>query len=978
MTNRVELRDYIRYQLSQLGARNAEHEFEALAFELARRRQVSNLQIATGPVKAGGDQGRDFESYHTYLAATPIGRSTFSTLISNEIVVGACTLDKKTPTKIRADLKTIFASGDKPDRVIYYCEPNLAVAARHKLKEECATKYQAKLDIFDGLNIADMLSDPDTFWIAEQYLNVPNQLAPEADVDDDYQALKKRWLTDQTVPFNYADFLSIKAALRTASVEEAAMSELTAWLGKISFFLADDAAPATRHRTRYEVCMAEMKGRKNLDAVVEHLRAYFDEIDDFLRQPSDLLDAAVLTSFSWNAVLTKNASLPVEELKVYTTKVLERVKAALVDCPRKVDRLAYMEALATIQVWDDDIPGSDRPKRAVETWIEIIKLARDVPHYPMSPIDRLVNMLAPMLADLPEFAVLRDESDKLLQERAGNRVLSEKGLERALTQFKAGHLLATLDELHRAKVGAFTGAEVQQAIVIMLMLGEIYSKLGLHLASRYYNAGAVFMALNSSDEDVYKMMPQAAFALAQCHYSAGEGASYVQALGPAMVAHTLLADDPGQMESHESLEGAIVQTSITHTLARRFVPALTPVLDAAIATWPFDQEFVRKHLAIGASPKSPWASMSFEELENLTEKQLGHLPFEDLGAIRTIHWAALGIDWSVSFPAEHSTMVAVHGLVATLQVVQAELARQDLNIIPVEAEIRASTGHVSEMKVVFCGDNDTMRWQVILPRREPDHADIDATVLEALTVATTVIGQATALAADEYGARVKALLASGLKTRIFSVRPAEELMDFTLAQIPDWEKLAKIQPPKSRRITPKQPTELAWRTGPGPGYSAEKAKTVLGNRYRKSMDLIALTWPKLMADKRARALLLDLRRQGYLDWQILSLASNLVVQYQVERSLGGPMTSEDIATYYDRFNRGELPTDAPFDLTRLTAESLQDHSRALIPAICKTWGLTSHVDAPVFAGLKRLLDERYGNSTDDVPHEDPFNRPAVI
>jgi hypothetical protein len=73
MKNRIELRAYIRYQLAQLGARNGEHEFENLSFELARLRHVSNLQPATGPVKAGGDQGRDFESYRTYLASTALG-----------------------------------------------------------------------------------------------------------------------------------------------------------------------------------------------------------------------------------------------------------------------------------------------------------------------------------------------------------------------------------------------------------------------------------------------------------------------------------------------------------------------------------------------------------------------------------------------------------------------------------------------------------------------------------------------------------------------------------------------------------------------------------------------------------------------------------------------------------------------------------------------------------------------------------------
>ena len=89
---RNDLKSYIRYQLSQLSAQNAEHVFERLAFDLARVRIASNLLPATGPVQSGGDQGRDFESYHSYLAGSSLTNSSFAGLVSQEIVVGAVTL----------------------------------------------------------------------------------------------------------------------------------------------------------------------------------------------------------------------------------------------------------------------------------------------------------------------------------------------------------------------------------------------------------------------------------------------------------------------------------------------------------------------------------------------------------------------------------------------------------------------------------------------------------------------------------------------------------------------------------------------------------------------------------------------------------------------------------------------------------------------------------------------------------------------
>jgi hypothetical protein len=50
----------IRFALARLSERNAHHEWEHVCRHLTRERICSNILPATGPVQAGGDQGRDF------------------------------------------------------------------------------------------------------------------------------------------------------------------------------------------------------------------------------------------------------------------------------------------------------------------------------------------------------------------------------------------------------------------------------------------------------------------------------------------------------------------------------------------------------------------------------------------------------------------------------------------------------------------------------------------------------------------------------------------------------------------------------------------------------------------------------------------------------------------------------------------------------------------------------------------------------
>src|SRR5580704_2818223 len=231
MTNtpsRGSLKSFIRFQLSQLSVGDGHHEFELLSFDLARIRVASNLLPATGPVQAGGDQGRDFESYRTFLANSPIAGSSFAAKASNGLIVGACTLNKQTESKIRSDLNTIFSHGEAPTHVYYFCEPDVPVAKRHELIAYCGENYGARLEIFDGNSIADMLADADARQIALEYLDIPSELWPtESSLHADYIAARMRWLSQQEAPTNYADFSQIKSGLRTATFNEEAKSDLS-------------------------------------------------------------------------------------------------------------------------------------------------------------------------------------------------------------------------------------------------------------------------------------------------------------------------------------------------------------------------------------------------------------------------------------------------------------------------------------------------------------------------------------------------------------------------------------------------------------------------------------------------------------------------------------------------------------------------------------------------------------------------------
>jgi hypothetical protein len=475
--NRVELKFYIRFQLSQLSARNAEHEFENLAFEVARLRVVPNLLPATGPVQAGGDQGRDFETYRTYLAQSQLGTSVFATLATNEIVVGACSLDKRMVSKVKRDLRLIFGSGTRPNRVVYFCEQDVPIAKRHALQDYCRAEYNAELEIFDGQAVADLLADRDTFWIAEQFLSVPAEALPQEPVDSSYAGIRKKWIEDNSAPQNYADFLDVKRGLRVATRDDSAKPDLVAWLNVMHIFADVPAPDRLTQKARYEIAVAELRGRGSLDPALSLVASFFDALS-VDQPPSELLDAGVLAVYTSGASVNAQTSAPVKTIKGWVEKISSIVDEALSKATRRGDRCLLLEARAMLgNIPLDDLSMLERCDRFFDRWQEVVQEIKETPYYPVSHVADILELVTPLFGTDARFRNLADEVDQLVSERAGKGVAADHARKRAMAHLNAGHRVAAIDELQRAKIGWFTGEALEGSILAMLVISQSFEEL---------------------------------------------------------------------------------------------------------------------------------------------------------------------------------------------------------------------------------------------------------------------------------------------------------------------------------------------------------------------------------------------------------------------------------------------------------------------------------------------------------------------
>jgi hypothetical protein len=166
----------IRFALSQLLVGNEHHRFEDLCRHFAQARISRNVIPATGPVSAGGDQGRDFETFRSYIASQIPG--AFVSVEGDEYLVFVCTVGTgDLQGKIKKDVATVAAEG--PVGAVYaFCEADLAVAKRHRLESWARKGYGLRLQILDGRALSAQLASRELFWIAEKFLSLPASLRP--------------------------------------------------------------------------------------------------------------------------------------------------------------------------------------------------------------------------------------------------------------------------------------------------------------------------------------------------------------------------------------------------------------------------------------------------------------------------------------------------------------------------------------------------------------------------------------------------------------------------------------------------------------------------------------------------------------------------------------------------------------------------------------------------------------------------------
>lgn len=494
----METEAFIAFALGQLSVRNKHHEFEQICFRCAKARISSNIRVATGPVSAGGDQGRDGETFTTDLPVeSELGPSThFVESASLDPWVMACTMQKDgLRAKVLDDLEAITAGTAQPvARVLYFSVHDISAGHRHELERIARDDRGVELQVFTAADLKVWLAETDLLWVAQRVLDLPDALMPETPVNPppDWYEQARRDYRDGSDALNVGDFTTVTQALRYATQHR--KQDVSAWIQVMSQFGDEpEAQPSDLGvRVDYEASVATIRGLDGVGGVRERL----DRVLNYAvssESVSALERATILVSYWTTAASQHLLDYDLAESTHMLLILREHAERLLADTtqgrPQRQGNLFGVLAYLCLQIAPaayvaagEDGEAQTRARRSpfvdapagLAYLSDLIGIIAQAPVIPIEHTYDVFNLCSVGLNGEPGFDEVRAGLDAVMSAREGDSAVAARCRDRGMLLYNQDRYVEALTEFHDAKRRWLNGDSIEGAILAMQMIARCY------------------------------------------------------------------------------------------------------------------------------------------------------------------------------------------------------------------------------------------------------------------------------------------------------------------------------------------------------------------------------------------------------------------------------------------------------------------------------------------------------------------------
>ena len=963
-----QLVQQIRFGIECLLERNGHHEFENACRQFARLRISLNILPSTGPVSAGGDQGRDFETFRTFICG--LGGHKFAAIGEGRRLAFACSLtaESRIARKIEEDVESIMAGTLKPELIYFFAGVAVVVAEKHKLQAWAKTTYGVELEIIDAPGLAEQLSAPDVFWIAVEYLRVSPEVFPQTILDDDYTSAKKKWLQEFPPSPNFADFIEVKTAARKALADYP--EDLPRWIERLVRFEGCFSKSAFWHKPTYEVIALTVRLTRSLVGQEERIRKYMArDIQTLL--PDEVEDLLTIAAYALTSLHMGSVGLDENEIISWLRAINARINDGVANPASPNQKCYWLKERA--RSWFH-LAISERKiidlENVYSPWLELSKTVADAPVFPIHEFHDDVLEILSILGEHDIFDRILEELRPIMSERVGRTAVAESHFERARQLVEREEYVRALNELHSAKVDWFTNDTLGQSVLCCLILAKCYKRLGLHYAALYHGLIASFVAANSNKDWLFKRTPEGLFEATDAAYAQGHTCLAWELLGVALELRAKLATNPLSFSEDDGFKTFFQNIPLILTVGQKVSRTHYDRMLIDLEQWRL-RSTAESLIDSAKDVTSKWTD---EDFQKITRKAFAGPPFSDAGEHCICMWAAHGLRFCAQWKNDYQTHLFAAELIALFQTALADIAGCDLDIIPGTVQLDVKVVENGEWSMHQLPSNEVHHWEVIIPTSQTNAIQgLNEIIATMLGVFYQLLRGVSVMPDDEFDRGFKENWAPKSYRNAFFARRYSEVMKFLLPKI-RYGAISRDAPDRRLDDTdPWQPKEvkgLHWVGGLHPRFNEAEEKKRVRKRYQVCAAGLRYTLPRLKAESEFRQLISKFRADGWKDWHILSSILNVVAAARVAEEMG---TNEPSAEWRKRFHAAifapETKDSVPVPLSKITPESVKMTMIGSMQSTMVGNGLHPSSGTPNIVGERRYMAERWRYFDLDVPHK---------
>jgi len=965
-----KLQQQIRFAISQLSPQNDTDGFEKVCLFFSRARIHLNILAATGPVQAGGDQGRDFETFHSYMANSPISGSSFLGQSSAGPVAFACSLQKdpaKKNGKVYNDVKTIMSSGSKVERIYFFSGEDVPVSKRHKAQESVRLEFSVELEIIDAQTLSQQLADADIFWIAVQYLKIPSDFSPaRKDSEHWYFKLLEEYKSRDKAAVTFEEFAEIKSAARHIYKNAELKSDLIFWHARLDNIITNPSlVTALRRKAIYEKFVTALIGLNNIHGQEKDLQYFFDGFEKY-DALSELADTQFLLSFCRSSKSILGHDLSEEYLSDLTQRLEDKILQKLAVTANCDAICALLEMHAHLLFTDSRkmADGKGRVERYISKLNEMVDLLPDTSYY---PVDSFAGLLNKMVSDrtirsfkmegLDEIVL---KVDRIMELKGGKWALAEKLRDRAMGYLENGETFKAIDTLHELKLKWFNEDSLKGSISSCLLLAQAYSKLNMHYASKYYALVAAYLSVNSKKAHLYGLYLKGLSMAADSDYSTGAWLNYIDLVESLIITHYAVTKD-FDIYDHDDTHKIFYYPGVIQQCAKVMLPEINSLIETKYTKWGFIKDDIAE--LIGKT-KSPFQNENEDQLIKSLNEDLYGRPFNDIGKVRMVEFNACGCNWKFRFSNDYHTNFICEEFISMFQVILVDLHPEELYIIPANVVVEVRKTNRKEPEFKRLPSMDDILWEISLPIYQGNsYESLSAHQFHYLVIAQALIYEASLLPFERYKKVIdKKLMQGGLASKSSFGQPYAALYKHfvTINDFEGSDRAGFTDRLGKRAYVPRINKMMPWKDSLAPDYNRSISMEAIHNRLRNSGKAISRTLVSLKASAQFTGTVSSLREQGWLDWQIQQNIAILAVNYKARFKKMPASMEEAQRLFFSFFDRNEEEWYSHIPESEFTEHKILGMmDSAMFVTLVPSYGLEFHSEVPNPQGIKQLLAARF-------------------